>query len=244
MILCFYLFIIGPMSSKNDPWHAMTPARLLLMCLFQTMVIPTIQAAPCGNHPAAEQLADLIRTHENQQRPELTCNTTLNQIAQIKANHVIESQNIWHHAGRMSPNQLLRHHGFKLPKTYPLFGNQVEALAGGEAAADAVLDDFLNSEPHRQLLLGEDPFFLAQDQIGVAFIEAPDTDHRYYWVVIIADERNHTIRQNPVIDVDPPVISKKKSRGREIKEKMSRRKVRSRWRWLTDLHHIWITQLV
>jgi len=230
MILWFYLFIMESMISEHNPRYVMTPAGLLLMGFILSMVIPAVQAASCGNNPAAEQLANLIRTHKKQQRPELICNTTLNQIAQIKANHVVKSQNIWHHAGRMSPNQLLRHHGFKLPKTYPLFGNQVEALAGGEASVDAVFNDFLNSEPHRQLLLGEDAFFQAQDQIGVAFVEAPDTDHRYYWVVIIADERNHTIRQNPVVDVDPPVISKKKSRGREIKEKMYRRKVRSRWR--------------
>ena len=204
--------------------------HLLLICIILALAIPTIQAAPCGNNPTAEQLANLIRTHKNQQRPELNCHTILNEIAQIKAQHVVDSQNIWHHAGRMSPNQLLRHHGFKLPKTYPLFGNQVEALAGGEASVNEVFNDFLNSEPHRQLLLGEDDFFQAQDQMGVAFVEAPDTDHRYYWVVIIADERNHTIRQDPVIEVDPPVISKKQSRGREIKEKMYRRKVRSRWR--------------
>ena len=204
--------------------------HLLLICIILALAIPTIQAAPCGNNPTAEQLANLIRTHKNQQRPELNCHTILNEIAQIKAQHVVDSQNIWHHAGRMSPNQLLRHHGFKIPKTYPLFGNQVEALAGGEASVNEVFNDFLNSEPHRQLLLGEDDFFQAQDQMGVAFVEAPDTDHRYYWVVIIADERNHTIRQDPVIEVDPPVISKKQSRGREIKEKMYRRKVRSRWR--------------
>ena len=181
----------------------------------------------CGNSPKAIELAQLIQTHDQQKRKTLLCNEKLNEIALIKANHVIESQDVWHNAGRMAPNQLLRHHGFKLPSTYPLFGNQVEALAGGEASVDLVFSDFLNSEPHRKLLMGDDLFFSQQDQIGVAYVEAPNTDHQHFWVVIIADEKNTQITQDPVIEVKPPVIApKKRNRGREIKERMYRNKVK------------------
>ncbi len=192
----------------------------------------TVQASttvpPCGNNEIAAKLIDYIKNHENQQRDWLSCNQSLNEIAKIKAQFIIESQDIWHNAGHMTPNQLLRHHGFKLPKTYPLFGNQVEALAGGEDSAEEVFDDFINSEPHRKLLFGEDDFFKTQDQIGAAFIKDLTTDHQFYWVVIIADEKQNKMKQDPVIEVEPPVFStKKRKRGREIKEKMYQRKVRN-----------------
>ncbi len=174
----------------------------------------------------ADSLIQSIQKHQHQQRNTLECNAKLNEIALIKAKLILESQDIWHDAGHMTPNQLLRHHGFKLPKTYPHFGNQVEALAGGEETVDEVFTDFLNSEPHRKLLLGEDAFFKSQDQIGAAFIKDLSTEHEYYWVVIIADEKNHTLKQDPVIEVEPPVISKKKRRGKAIKERMYRNKVR------------------
>jgi uncharacterized protein YkwD len=182
----------------------------------------------CGNNEQAQKLAQLILTDMNQQRNDLNCSKKLNEIALIKANIIRQNQDIWHNAGRLTPNQLLRHHNFKLPKTYPLFGNQVEAIAGGEAAYEFVFEDFLNSSPHKKLLLGEDDFFKAQNQMGVAYLKDLDTDHQHYWVVIIADERNQTVKQDPIIEVEPPVISKKRNRGREIKERMYRNKVRGR----------------
>ena len=148
----------------------------------------------------------------------------------IKVKILLESGDVWHNAGHMTPNQLLRAHGFKLPRTYPLFGNQVEALAGGMGDVDEVMLNFMDSTPHRMLLLGEDSFFAAQDQMGVAYIHQPGSSHEHYWVVIIADERNQTIIQQPKVEVEPPVISKKIKRGRQIKQTMYQRKVR-RTRW-------------
>lgn len=183
----------------------------------------------CGNDPLARQLAQLIQTHPQQQRQALQCSPKLSAIAAIKAGHIHANEDIWHHAGRMAPNQLLRHHGFLLPPTYPMFGNQVEALAGGEEAVQQVLTDFLNSKPHRMLLLGEDAFFREQDQIGVAYLNDPATDHQHYWVVIIATEKKNTVKQDPVIEVKPPVISKKKRKRGEIRERHYRNRVKRQW---------------
>ncbi|MGJ8663135.1 MAG: CAP domain-containing protein [Marinicella sp.] len=210
----------------------MTHYLTLLICT--VLLITAHESAlansdPCGNSPEAAILASLVSSHPDQQRKKIRCNQKLNEIALIKASYIIENQDIWHHAGHMAPNQLLRHHGFKLPDTYPLFGNQVEALASGVDSAEQVFTDFLNSSPHRRLLLGEDEFFEEQDQIGIAFIKDLDTDHEYYWVVIIADEKKRKIKQAPRINIESPVVSnKKKSRGREIKDKMYRQKVRGK----------------
>ncbi|MCB1583297.1 MAG: hypothetical protein R3E90_15840 [Marinicella sp.] len=201
-----------------------------LSSLFATSLLTAEPISPCGNNEQAEALIQQIRLHKHQQRTTLECNIKLNEIALIKANLILQSKDIWHDAGHMTPNQLLRHHGFKLPRTYPYFGNQVEALAGGEETVEEVFTDFLESEPHKKLLLGEDEFFKSQDQIGAAFIKDLSSEHEYYWVVIIADEKNHTIKQDPVIAVNPPVVAKKKHRGREIKERLYRNKVRHTWR--------------
>lgn len=187
-----------------------------------------VDTTPCGNSPEAEALVRLIKNHPAQQRRSLHCHPLLNDIARIKAELISDSEDVWHHAGRMAPNQLLRHHGFQLPKTYPLFGNQVEALAGGVASVDEVMTDFLNSKPHRMLLLGEDSFFAAQDQMGVAYVNQPETSHGHYWVVIIADERNQSIIQKPPIEVEPPVVSQSAKNKRSIKDKLYQRKVRRR----------------
>ena len=111
------------------------------------MISMAKKISKCGNNAMSKQLIQLIRNHPHQNRKSIACNDKLNEIAVIKANHIISSADIWHNAGHMTPNQLLRHHGFKLPRTYPMFGNQVEALAGGEESAEEVFSDFLSSEP-------------------------------------------------------------------------------------------------
>lgn len=184
--------------------------------------------ATCGNNDQAQQLARLIQDDQEQQRQALQCNQKLNEIALKKAAILLKNEDIWHNAGHLTPNQLLRHHDFKLPRTYPVFGNQVEAIAGGDGQVEFVFEDFLNSPPHRKLLLGEGAFFAAQDQLGVAYLEKPDSEHQHYWVVIIADERNQKIHPNPIIEIEPPVVTKKRNRGREIKERLYRNKVRGR----------------
>jgi uncharacterized protein YkwD len=209
--------------------HSRVVIYAVFYLLFNGSFVMADEVALCGNNAEAAELIASIQKHASQQRTVLECNSKLNEIALIKAKLIIQNQDIWHNAGHMTPNQLLKHHGFKLPQSYPFFGNQVEALAGGEESAEEALSDFLNSEPHRNLLLGEDEFFKSQDQIGAAFIEDPETDHQFYWVVIIADEKTNKLKQNPVVEVEPPVVSKnKRQRGREIKERLYRNKVRGR----------------
>ncbi len=199
---------------------------ILLMCFCSATQANSNQI--CGNNLMAAKLIEIIKSHENQQRNHLKCSSKLTEIAKIKAGLIIENQNIWHDAGHMTPNQLLRHNGFKLPTTYPIFGNQVEALAGGEEDAEAVFKDFINSPPHKKLLLGENTFFKSQNQIGAVFVEDLSTDHQYYWVVIIADEKIKNTKQMIITNesLEPKTVKKKRNRGREIKEKMYRRKAK------------------
>ncbi len=189
----------------------------------------------CGNNDHAHKLAQLIQANNNQQRKELACNPKLNEIALIKANLMLQKQNVWHNVGNMSPNQLLRHHGFKLPKTYPFFGNQVEAIAGGKDSPETLFKDFVNSTPHRMLLLGENEFFKNQNQMGVAYIKDLSTDHQHYWVVIIAaTHSNQNIKTEHVVGtgdfLPEPVESNNRKRLRAMKKRMYQNKVKDRWK--------------
>lgn len=217
--------LLQPVTFKT----VITTLMILTTVLHSTIGQTEEQPQPiqsCGNSPEAMALANLIRNHPRQQRKNLVCNNKLAQIARIKAKLIIDGQNIWHNAGHLTPNQLLRHHGYHLPASYPWFGNQVEALAGGKHQADDVLTDFLDSFSHRTLLLGEDPFFVAQQQLGVAYVHHPDSSYEHYWVVIIADEQDQT-RTPPTNTIQKKNKPSAQLKRDQINEKLYRRKVRS-----------------
>ena len=142
----------------------------------------------CGNNEKAKQIASLIMNHSNQKRPQLICNKKLNEIALIKVNLLKSEKDISHTAGHTTPNHLLRKNGYDLSKRYPTLGNQVEAIAGGEKNSQVAFQDFLDSESHRILLLAEHPYFLEQNDIGVAYIYDKNTPFEHYWVVLFGDQ--------------------------------------------------------
>ncbi len=217
------------MTPSSQPMQINTLKHVLMICCLVCCLkaySQTSEHGHCGNNEQAQRLVALIKQHQQQQRQQLHCHPLLNEIARIKAGLLIENQDIWHNAGHLTPNQLLRHHGFKLPRHYPVFGNQVEALAGGKNSAADTFDSFLNSEPHKKLLLGEDDLFRQQDQIGVAYVKDLSTDHQHHWVVIIAGQATAPVINQQVyntqaaIDDNGHKKKKKRRRGREIKARM------------------------
>lgn len=142
----------------------------------------------CGNNHESKQMAQFIIEHNQQKRINLQCSTKLSQIALIKANLLTQEKDISHTAGHFYPNDLLRNNGYDLSKRYPTFGNQVEAIAGGEHDPKVAFKDFLDSEPHRILLLGGHQYFLEQNDIGVAYIYDKETPYEHYWVVLFGDQ--------------------------------------------------------
>ncbi|WP_154223019.1 CAP domain-containing protein [Marinicella rhabdoformis] len=159
-------------------------AVLLLVLLFGQSAADN----SCGNNPASQELAHAIIEHNKQQRPQLQCNQKLSKIALIKAHLLAKELDISHNAGHTTPNHLLRKNGYDLSKRYPVLGNQVEAIAGGEPDTEVAFQDFLNSEPHRILLLGEHPYFTEQNDIGVAYLYNKNTPYEHYWVVLFGDQ--------------------------------------------------------
>lgn len=143
--------------------------------------------APCGLAPEAAALAELIRRHPLQRRVRLSCSGLLSRVAADKAAEMARRSQVTHDLGVVPPNRRLRKAGYHLPTSYTgMFGNQVEAVAGGLPTPEFALEAFLDSLPHRIHLLAEQAFYVEQDEIGVGYARDPDSRHGHYWVVYIA----------------------------------------------------------
>ena len=140
----------------------------------------------CGNNPNARQLAALIINDPGQQRPRLRCNVLLTKVAVSKVRDMAAQSRVTH-MDRGGANHRLLKAGYELASIYPRwFDNQVEAIAGGIASADIMREQFKASAAHRTHLLAEHPFYLHQDDIGVAFYQNSTSSHEYYWAVYVA----------------------------------------------------------
>ncbi len=163
--------------------------RLTLIFLIGLYSLPIHAKNACGNHPKAQQLAQLIQQHKQQNRSQITCNQKLTEIAAEKAIDLSQMKDIWHIVNGQTPNGLLKSKGYPLSQRYPAFGNQVEAIAGGEGDPQVMFKDFMASKPHRVLLMANHDFFAEQDEIGVAYFYDKNTVYEHYWVVLIADKK-------------------------------------------------------
>ncbi|MDO6569123.1 CAP domain-containing protein [Alteromonas sp. 1_MG-2023] len=158
---------------------------------------PTLVELPystftCGNSKQAINLANLIVNDENQQRTHIRCNPTLVAIAEEKVNDMAQRGFVSHFLGG-SPNTRLRNAGLTLPSYYgSAMSNQVEALAGGYSTAKKVWHGLKSSYSHKQHLLGEIPFYVEQNEIGVAFIKDIKTPHVEYWAIYITKLNSQT----------------------------------------------------
>ena len=144
------------------------------------------QANDCGANEQAQALAKLIMNDPLQQRPKLSCNSLLSQVAQQKAQEMAQRGIVSHMVGG-SPNSRLRHAGYNLPNNYGIaLANQVEALAGGYDSPLQVWTAFKKSDDHRSHLLAEHPFYQEQDELGVGYVYLWQSPHVTYWVVYVA----------------------------------------------------------
>jgi len=155
----------------------------------------------CGNNPKAIELAKLLIESKSQLRKKLHCNKTLVETALIKAKMMADADRIDHNLNNITPNELIRRSGIKLPSAYDFLGNQVESVSGGTSFPIEAFDQFMNSPPHRKHLMGESELGLEQDQIGVGFYQDKQKKHEQYWVVYITALRsqNDKNKRIPII---------------------------------------------
>lgn len=136
-------------------------------------------------------LSRLFEMDPGQRRPVRRMDGILMAVAQAKAADMAKRGYFGHRdPDGHGPNWLLRAAGYPLPGWYGRAddANNVESLAGGYPTAEDAWAGWLASERgHRRHALGESDFFRRQDEYGVGFVEALDSQWITYWVLISAE---------------------------------------------------------
>lgn len=167
------------------------PSRLGLAQPATHWLYLPIASRPAGCAPSAEeqQIADLLRAHPEQQRPSLTCDARLEQVARARAQDMADRGYFSHtNPDGVGPNTLVRQTGYPLPGWYStaLDGNNIESIAAGTSTAAVTWNIWMGSSGHRTHLLGLDPFWAEQIEYGIGYAAKPGSPYTYYWVAITA----------------------------------------------------------
>lgn len=155
----------------------------------ESLALPPEAELVCELTPEEQALADLMRSDPGQQRPSLTCNPILVQVARERAED-LGRRNYFDHVNPdgYGPNYLVQAAGYTLPDWYyqEPEANNIESLAGGFSSAQLAWDALLDSESHRIHVLGEDPFFQEQIEFGIGYTFVENSQYQYYWVILTA----------------------------------------------------------
>lgn len=156
--------------------------------LYLPLVAGPAPGAVCA--PSAEEaaIAELMRSHPDQQRPSLTCHPILAQVARERAEDMRDRDYFDHvNPDGYGPNYLVTVAGYTLPSYYSTApdANNVESIAAGYPAPAAAWEAWMNSDGHRAHLLGEDEFYARQIDYGIGYASGGAYGH--YWVVITAE---------------------------------------------------------
>lgn len=147
-----------------------------------------------------EQLLDLIISHPQQKRRHMIVHPILMRVAQFRAYDQAMRQYTGHtDPDGLGPNFHVRSAGYRLPDYYgkDQDDNNVESLqhnATGDIDLDVRL--WLESEGHRQHILGLNDFYAAQHNIGVGFFYDEDSPKRCYEVFISAPPEQYSNQFN------------------------------------------------
>ncbi len=141
--------------------------------------------ATCFNNDKASTFYKLLRDDSRQQRTAMHCNQQLTQAAEMRVAR-IAGQIVPTHCDSLGrcPNDYAITAGCAL--VYAAGRNDIESLVGGVGLPHEAIAALLRSERHADHLLGRKPFYAAQDEIGVAYLESPGSTFRYYYVFLSA----------------------------------------------------------
>jgi len=143
----------------------------------------------CDLSEQEARLAELVRSHPDQQRPFLRCNASLTSVARARALDMGQRTYFGHtNPDGFGPNHLVREGGYLLPAIYgtALDSNNVESIGAGAGDADSMWNAWMKSEKHTIHLLGLNSFFAEQVDYGIGFARVPGSPYQFYWVFISA----------------------------------------------------------
>jgi hypothetical protein len=169
------------LSPSNPISHALILAIALLLIF-----------APAGAadlNPQEQQIFNSLKYAGGQYRPFVVLDPILCRVARQKASDMA-NRGYYSHTDPdgHGPNWLVRQAGYTLPDYYDQSpgANNIESLNAGRASAGDAWTSWMESSGHRIHLLGENSFYAQQTSVGIGFVDVPDSQWRYYWVVITA----------------------------------------------------------
>jgi uncharacterized protein YkwD len=130
-----------------------------------------------------------MESDPEQGRPSLTCQPILAGVARARAEDLARRGYFSHtNPEGLGPNYLVRQAGYILPAFYPTApdANSIESLGAGAATPEAAWRNWMNSPPHRAHILGLQPFYAEQVELGIGHAFEPNSQYRHYWAVITA----------------------------------------------------------
>lgn len=135
------------------------------------------------------RLADLIMYAAWQERSPIYMDLRLMQAAQLKANSMAEFDYFSHTSPTgLTPNEVVRSTGYRLPSFYAEKGNQVESLYIGHDEPEEAVKGWLESPSHHDHIAGRTDFYRGHSAIGVGTAVAKDG--RQLWVFMSAPGMN------------------------------------------------------
>lgn len=185
-LTAFPVQVPAAQASAYSPW----PVTMVQASAQITVYLPVVFGPPaCGLNSKEQAIATFMQQDSAQQRPSLTCNTILAQVARQRAEDMAQRNYFSHTTPEgYGPNYLVTQAGYVLPSFYSsdLDANNIESIAAGNSTASATWQQWMNSPGHQTHLLGLNSFYAEQIQYGIGYAENPSSRYRYYWVVITA----------------------------------------------------------
>jgi hypothetical protein len=162
----------------------------------RTALLPMVNAGPpvsnatsCTLNDEEAMIMQYMEEDPEQVRAELHCHPILARVARARAVDMANRRYFGHvNPDGHGPNFLVAAAGYALPDWYPdsPSANNLESIgAHFETPAD-VWDAWTGADGHRLHVLGADPFFAEQTEVGVGYYYDPDSEYGAYWVVITA----------------------------------------------------------
>jgi uncharacterized repeat protein (TIGR02543 family) len=143
-----------------------------------------------------DQLAKIFTSASGQNRPSLTLDPTLSQVAHARAADMARRDYFSHvNPDGVAANYLVIKAGYTLPASWgnDPKANNIESISAGYPTASEAWKAWMNSSPHRTHLLALDPFFADQTNFGVGFAYDASSTYGYYWVIITAPPQPQAI---------------------------------------------------
>jgi uncharacterized protein YkwD len=154
--------------------------------------IPNVQASGnCAMNAQESAILNAMRSDSRQMRAQLVCSPALRQAAYFHAQDMIARAYFGHVTpppDSIGPNQMARNAGYTLPTFYgtSVTANYIESIAAGYATSASVWSGWMGSTAHQTHLLGLDPFYAEQIDVGIAYVYGAGSTYKHYWVVLTA----------------------------------------------------------